>query len=154
MIQRIQSLYLLISSIIISFLIYSPLAFVIMPENNVSKLYSYGLKNISNSILTIDINPVPLIILSVVAAMLGLITIFLYKKRKIQIWLSILNIIILLIISGLTIYYCSFLSINYNAQVNYTITAIFPFISVILLFLSIKAIQKDEKLIRSIDRIR
>jgi hypothetical protein len=153
MIQRIQSLYMFIASVITSFIIYSPLAFITSPENNV-QLYSYGVKNISTSIITTDINPILIIILTVVSAMLGLVTIFLFKKRRLQIWLNILNILILLSIPALIVYYCVYISVNLNGTVSYTINSVFPFISIILIFLSIKRIQKDEKLIRSVDRIR
>ena len=38
--------------------------------------------------------------------------------------------------------------------VSYEITAIFPFVAAILTYLAIRAIGKDEALIRSMDRIR
>jgi hypothetical protein len=41
-----------------------------------------------------------------------------------------------------------------DAQVSYKVSIFFPLIAVILDYLAIRAIGKDEALIRSIDRIR
>jgi hypothetical protein len=154
MIQRIQSLYLFISSVITSFLIFTPLASFKLQDQIIGELYSYCIKNTAVSNVQIKFNPVLLIVLVVVSVMLGLFTIFLFKKRKLQIWLNVLNILILLAIITLIVYYCISISVNNNASINYYIQSILPFISIILIFLSIKRIHKDEKLIRSLDRVR
>jgi hypothetical protein len=151
MIQRIQTLYLLISSVIISFLFYSAIATF---DNNLYQLFSYGIKSNIPSVNPANTNPVIIFILAFIVFILGLVTIFMYKNRKVQTKLCIANIIILLILTGTIIYYCSTISVTLNTQVTYRITAIFPFISLILTYISMKSIQKDEKLVRSVDRIR
>ena len=154
MIQRIQSLYLLISSAICTILIFSPLASFRQGDQIAAELFSYGVKKVGNADLLISYNPVILVVLVTISAMLGIFTIFQYKKRPLQVLLSTFNIIILLVMLGMMVYYCIVISQGLNGSINYYIQAIFPFISIILLFLAIKSIRKDEKLIRSVDRIR
>ena len=129
MIQRIQSLYILIV-IILSFLV---LKLTIDYSNDI-KL---------NSFLTIYyvFYFIPLI---------GIFTLFLYKKRVTQskMCLIMLGVNVLVLISyGLKIYEGN------SSLINLVLIAC-TMIECILLFLARKAINKDVNLVRSIDRIR
>ena len=129
MIQRIQSLYILIV-IILSFLV---LKLTIDYSNDI-KL---------NSFLTIYyvFYFIPLI---------GIFTLFLYKKRVTQsmMCLIMLGVNVLVILSyGLKIYEGN------SSLINLVLIAC-TMIECILLFLARKAINKDVNLVRSIDRIR
>ncbi|MGM0408670.1 MAG: DUF4293 family protein, partial [Bacteroidota bacterium] len=55
---------------------------------------------------------------------------------------------------GLNYYYIQSFVSQLNGIVSYKITVIFPFVAAILTYLAIRAIGKDEALIRSMDRIR
>ena len=85
-----------------------------------------------------------------VAALTTIITIFLYKKRKLQI-----RMCYALILSAV-LAYIIFLIVNFGSlsTIGMSYTFIFPFIAIIFLFLAIRGIKKDEKLIRSLDRLR
>ena len=92
---------------------------------------------------------------SLVFAILGitsLVTIFLYKNRKRQLW--IVRILLLVFILVLVyIFYIQWQANNFRdkmAAVIYLITVV----SGILASLAIRAIRKDEKLVRSADRLR
>ena len=129
MIQRIQSLYILIV-IILSFLV---LKLTIDYSNDI-KL---------NSFLTIYyvFYFIPLI---------GIFTLFLYKKRVTQskMCLIMLGVNVLVILSyGLKIYEGN------SSLINLVLIAC-TMIECILLFVARKAIKKDINLVRSIDRIR
>jgi hypothetical protein len=87
------------------------------------------------------------------SVLLCLITIFLYRKRLLQIKLCITGIILQALIIAVIYMYVFRLSTVLNS-ISYDFTVFFPFLSVILLYLAIRAIRKDEKLIRSVDRIR
>ena len=129
MIQRIQSLYILIV-IILSFIV---LKLTIDYSNDI-KL---------NSFLTIYyvFYFIPLI---------GIFTLFLYKKRVTQskMCLIMLGVNVLVILSyGLKIY-------EENSSLINLVLIACTMIECILLFLARKAINKDVNLVRSIDRIR
>jgi len=90
----------------------------------------------------------------------SLITILAYKKRGLQIKLTKLNI--LLIVAKITaiFFYLDFAEKTINPklveqmQVNYNFVVLVPLLSLILAFLTIKFIKKDEDLIKATDRLR
>ena len=83
-----------------------------------------------------------------------IVTIFLYKKRKLQIKICYIILLLLVIIYVINfIFTQQFLHIADFFQ-YIRLTFIFPFISFILVYLAIRGIKKDEKLVRSLDRLR
>ena len=85
-----------------------------------------------------------------VVALSAIITIFLYKKRKIQVRICYAMLVLLVLA------YIIYLIVNLESlsltEMSYTF--IFPFISIIFTYLAIRGIKKDEKLVRSLDRLR
>ena len=75
--------------------------------------------------------------------------IFMYKSRKQQLWLTV--VAACLSILNLVIYFYEVKKFNSG---NMSLTAILAFAIPILLILAINGIRKDEKLIRSLDRLR
>jgi glucose-6-phosphate-specific signal transduction histidine kinase len=89
-----------------------------------------------------------------ITALLALFNIFLYKKRKLQIRLC--YALLLLPVLLYVIYFIfdrQFLPLSEFFQQT-PLTFVFPFIAVILIYLAIRGIKKDEKLVRSLDRLR
>jgi len=84
--------------------------------------------------------------------LLHLIIIFLYKKRILQIKILGFTMVLLLGLVGVMLYflYAAF----EGAEVVFKIPIVFPVIAFILDYLAIRAIGKDEALIRSLNRIR
>ncbi len=68
--------------------------------------------------------------------------------------LNLFNIVLMIGYLGLNYYYIQNFSKQLSGVVSYEITAIFPFVAAVLTYLAIRAIGKDEALIRSMDRIR
>ena len=138
MIQRIQSIYLLLTTLC-SVLFLSMKMFVFRNET---------------TIVGSEEMIMPLVILLVLAATISFITIFLYKKRKLQLKLSmvllILSIILLLAVAS----YAFLLSGKYNAQLQFRVNLIFPVLVLIFSILAHRGIKKDEKLVKSYDRLR
>ena len=129
MIQRIQTLYILIV-IILSFLM---LKLTIDFSNDIK------LNSLVKTYYVFYFIPV-----------IGILTLFLYKKRVIQskMCLIMLGINVLVLISyGLKIY-------EGNSSFIILVLIACSIIECILLFVARKAINKDENLVRSIDRIR
>jgi len=152
MIQRIQSVYLLIVTILLGSIFAYPLAELLSSDGQLF-IYNFNGLSIENEpgmyLLT-----VPPVILLAITILISFVSIFLYKKRVLQMRLNSFNIILMLGYLGLNYYYIHNFSKQLDGVVSYQITAIFPFIAAIFTYLAIRAIGKDEALIRSMDRIR
>ncbi len=152
MIQRIQTVYLLIITLLMGSMFFYPYAELLAQDN---QIYSYSYNGLfldgNNSIYFSTIPP--LILLSAIV-LLSFGNIFLFKKRILHIRLIVINIMLMLGYIGLNYYYIKSFSTQLTGVISYNIIVIFPLISVILGYLAIRAIGKDEALVRSLDRIR
>lgn len=147
MIQRIQTVYIFIAGLITASLL--KLKFADLIVNN--ELLTFSAKGIfSETEQIFDGLSVMLFIGGI--ALLHIVTIFLYKKRILQIRLLVFSIVLLLGLFGMLLYF-SFLAFE-DAQAALKIPVAFPFVAVILDYLAIRAIGKDEALVRSLNRIR
>lgn len=88
-------------------------------------------------------------ILTVLSAVLAIVTIFLYRNRKLQLRLTYLGIFITAVL--LTLYFVEIAHFNTG---TIALWAIFYFAILICFILAARGILKDEKLIRSMDRLR
>lgn len=147
MIQRIQTVYLLISALLIASLM--KLTFAELSVNN--ELYTFVAKGIFKGEELI-FNGMAIFVFIPVIALLHFITIFLYKKRILQIRILVFSIVLLLGLFGLFFYF-SYAGFD-SAKIAFKIPVAFPLVAVILDYLAIRAIGKDEALIRSLNRIR
>ena len=92
-------------------------------------------------------------IITVVLVLLGLLSIFSYKNRKRQILLNLISIIINALLLGLLAYWL----LNLSGGIQFPekgIEPIFPLISMICLFIANVFIRKDDRLVKSVDRLR
>ena len=86
---------------------------------------------------------------------LGLAGLVLYKNRKIQLLLASVNY--LLILGVIIMMYMYSLRINYfegSGSQSFTFFALLPISLLFFNFLAVRGIKKDERLIRSMDRLR
>ncbi|TXE18657.1 DUF4293 family protein [Psychroserpens burtonensis] len=87
------------------------------------------------------------------SALLSLISIFSFKNRKFQFVLGRLNIILNFILLGFFVY--QLLMPPGESHISEKGVGIFiPILSIVLLVLANKAIKKDEDLVKSVDRLR
>lgn len=136
MLQRIQTIYLLLCM-----LISGVLPFFIKIWTTESKLEVYANSN------TIYIG------LFLISAILAVLSIISFKKRQNQFVLNRLNMILNFIIIGLLVYHS--LSLSGEAKVSEKgIGMLLPIFSIVFLALANKAIKRDEDLVKSVDRIR
>ncbi len=136
MIQRIQTIYLLLSAGISAGLIY---VFHLWTNKE-------GLK-----IFADDINYV--FALFLVSAFFSIAAVFIYKNRQTQFVLGRLNILLNFILLGFFVYQ----SLNVSGEADVSekgIGILLPILSIVLLVLANKAIKKDEDLVKSVDRLR
>ena len=154
MIQRIQTVYLIIAIILLTLLISNPVAEIIISE----KLHLVFKFNRIESPTVPEFNAVsawPVAVLLFAILLIGLSTIFLYQFRILQMRLCIFNILLMFGLAGM-IYFLTKITLKQcNGEESIFLWPIvIPFISIILTFLAFKGIQKDENLVRSYDRIR
>jgi len=136
MIQRIQSIWLLLAAIA-SLLTFK---FSFYFGQRVGGLINEGLNAASGLLL---------IVLAAATGIGSFIAIFLYKDRKTQ--LRIAAIAFLLSVLSLVLY---FTQIKKFTSGELSFTAIIAFLVPVFLLLAVKGIWKDQKLIKSLDRLR
>lgn len=151
MIQRIQSIYLFFALTMMVLPFFIPYAEVIGQYGEVYQLTGQGIFAQGGQLLEYTY---PTLIILGVSALLSLVTIFLYKKRLLQLRLSVINLFLMLGSVALMAYYLFHFHQSEPGLIQYDFGFVFPVIAFILTILAFRAIKKDELLIRSADRIR
>ena len=90
---------------------------------------------------------------TVILVLAGLLSIFSFKKRKRKILLNNISLIINALLVGLLIYWLLNLSGGISIPEK-GIEPVFPFLSIVCLLLANMFIRKDERLVKSVDRLR
>jgi len=147
MIQRVQTVFLIVSTILIGILFALPIAE--LAKDGV--IYLFNCKGI---LLNGVVKQSGFVVISIIAIILAasVFTIFDFKNRKRQIWIILLNIVFKLALVGILVFYTYF-SIS-GAQISLKVGMVFPLLAIVFDYLAILGVRKDEALIRSIDRIR
>ena len=141
MIQRKQSLFLLLSVLLNVLLIYLPLYELITTDTTSGQQQFIT----SNAILTI---------LNGAIGVLCFFAIFFFKNRKLQIRICNLSILLTCILIGLLFFAADSVSSAHNQRIHYLYGTYFPLIEILFIFLATRGIKKDEDLVRSADRLR
>ncbi|WP_118974634.1 DUF4293 domain-containing protein [Taibaiella koreensis] len=142
MIQRIQSLWLLLAAIVMATIFYFP-TYVITGTTTAQN------RTVGNDPLAI--------ILAVLSIILSLVVLFRFKNRKSQLSLTWINILACV---GLQAWL--FIGINNFRNTpemaalpgHYWVGTFLPLVTLLLLFMARAGIRKDEKLVKSLDRLR
>lgn len=157
MIQRIQTIWLLLASVVI-------LGLFIFPYLNYTDLVGLGKKllvtgeysavnneSVKQSSFTLQM------IATIAIALVPLITIFQFKNRKLQIKL-IYTAMVLIALLGIWMYFTSAATLDLISQKfgahNIGVGFFLLPVAIIFMSLAIGGIRKDEKLIKSADRLR
>jgi hypothetical protein len=143
MIQRIQSIYLFLASVVSGVLI------IVFNLWKTLKEQIFVLDLFSKELFTFRVIP----LMFITSSILSLVTIFLYKDRKLQFVIGRIIILINLFLLGLLIY----LSLTLPGETSVSekgIGMFLPILVVLLIVLANKAIKKDEDLVKSVDRLR
>ena len=154
MIQRIQTLYLLIIAALMAVTLFSGLAWFAGDAGEFG-LYAFGLKTAEGELVQ---STVYMGVLLALACALPLVTIFLFKRRLVQIRLCAVELVLLIgagAMMGIYFYLCN----RYFADSEFyshtlKISLVFPLVCLVFDLLALRAIFRDEKLVRSLDRIR
>lgn len=155
MIQRIQTIYLLLATALMSLTLFLPLATIWEGGNEivVKAFFVNGEMGFKAPL------PIYMGIVFFITTLLPLVTIFLFKKRLTQIRLCVSEIVLLLGSATFVALYCyrlcdvlSEMFTNLNFTLGFA--ALMPVVAIIPVVLAIRGIAKDEALVRSLDRIR
>jgi hypothetical protein len=144
MIQRIQSVYLLLATLLSSGMIF---VFSLWIDSEGIEFFAMDSFSSQNTML------ISMSALFFVSALLTFIAIFQYKNRKLQFVLGRLSILINFILLGILVYFTQ----NLSGEINVSekgIGLLIPIISIVFIALANKAIKKDEELVKSVDRLR
>lgn len=158
MIQRVQTLYLLLATIFTGLLLFVPLASSDISNVHVD-LTAWGIyvtDMTNNGLITKVLSHSWFGILLTVTTLLPFATIFLYKNRKRQMLLCIVEIILLAVSAGLLIYLQQTDMLEGMAQPKFVLLSQsgLLLLSIVSVWIARRRIAKDEALVRSLDRIR
>lgn len=150
MIQRIQTLYLLLVVILGTLLcFFSPVQFLMPNGTEYIRLLAFA--------------KWPLAVMSVSIPVLAFLIIFLFRRRLLQVRLCIVNVLMCLGYYAMLALYTSFVVKGYEpidaqllagADWYLTVWAALPMVNIILSMMATRRILKDEALVRAADRLR
>ncbi|NEU09890.1 DUF4293 domain-containing protein [Flavihumibacter sp. R14] len=155
MLQRVQTIWLFFATAAIFSLFLFPYLQVLGPDGTAKALKVTGVYQDMNGQV---VQTEPFLALTIATVILGLIPfviIFFYRNRKKQINISYLAILAILGYSFWLVQTAKNVLGNVTLQLgNYGIGVILPSLAILFIILALRGIRKDEKLVRSADRLR
>lgn len=143
MIQRIQSIFLLIASGGFGSLFAFPFA---SSEKSFGTVFSDSMLNLSDNI--------GLLVLAIVGGILSLVAIFLFHNRKLQKMTTWLSVMAGFALAGLSFGIYTKHSEDLANTISMDLGFGMPVLSIVMGILAIVFIGKDDKLVKSMDRLR
>ncbi|HZG24972.1 MAG TPA: DUF4293 domain-containing protein [Chitinophagaceae bacterium] len=141
MIQRLQSIWLVLAAICGFALTQVPLFIGRLANNMVKKIIA------TESLL--------LFAISVGVACLAAACIFLYKNRPLQFKLSVIGVVLSILVVCLEVWYVEqFKDSNQMVRGTYYWGGLLPIAMTVFFILAARGIYKDERLVKSLDRLR
>ncbi len=138
MIQRIQSVYLLLVVIACIAYIFVPFGLIRTAEGNYE---TWAIKQVT-----------PIMIENILVAVVAFISIFLFKKRKTQMKVVLINIVLSVVLIGIFLF-----GLTQHIGIDnyiFKIGAILPVFILLFNMLAYGSIKHDEALVKSMDRLR
>ena len=163
MIQRIQSIYLLVVLILSMVTLLSP----VLELASADAYYELSVRGLERSTAASALiaggeeqadvveHAWMLTLISAIIPFITLITIWLYKHRQLQIRLTVFNSLLMLGYYGMYAFYLYYFKEKYAADaVHPLLPAVFPLVCIVLNVLAIRGIAKDDALVKSYERLR
>jgi len=142
MIQRKQSLWLLLAALLNAGVLYFDLYKTHTLVNGIDTL---GQLRVSDHY--------PSLIIAVVMTLIPLVTIFMFKNRKQQMRLTAYSMVAEAAFIAMLLMRVSKITPPPSSG-TYWIGSILPIVAIIFLFMALLGIRRDEKLVKSVDRLR
>lgn len=149
MIQRKQTIYLFVAMLLLIVSMFMPIAIFVHTDMTPDAVWT-------NCVLKqgdiIGINVLPALLVSM-ATLVSIITIFMYKRRQTQMKLCLLGMLFGVaweaVFATMT-----FTTYRHMGAIHVKSAPVLVLISILLFYLARRGVQTDEKLVRSMDRIR
>jgi len=154
MIQRIQTLFLLIAVVLLAFLFSNPLAEIMVSDDLILILKYNRIQSVTGTEF-VPVSTWPVAVLLILSVLIGFVAVFLYRNRILQMRLCVLNILLMFGLEGL-IYFVTKSTLKHmnGSDSVFLWPIVLPYISIILTYLAFKKIQRDEIMVRFSGRIR
>jgi len=145
MIQRIQTIFLLLAAACFAILFITPMATSDKPTAQF----------LSDKVYTVQ-DHIALLGLTILGATIAIVTIFLYNNRKLQIKLGYGIMLMAIVLSLMSFLFLTNDTVNQDttAQIHDQWGMFIPLVSVLLAVLANHYIRKDDQLVKSMDRLR
>jgi len=155
MIQRVQTVYLFLTTILSVIFLSGHIIKFPDGQKNVLDISSEGIRIAEN----VD-GPATLWILMILTSLVLLIllfsfiTVFFYRKRKIQMKLAAVVIILVCLLLLGSVGYYFFVTRLYTGEIRLGLNMIILPVMLLFSYLAYRGISKDEELVKSYDRLR
>ena len=155
MLQRIQTVYLLIIVVLSGITLFIPnVQFLSNPGNPEYVLNLKGLYGVTENAKILMQDVWVLTTIKTLIALIALYTIFIYKKRILQIRLTIFNMVLMMGYYPILFIYLWLIKSNLKIEYLIGFVTVFHVINIVLSVLAIRAIGRDEALVKSLNRLR
>ena len=158
MIQRIQSIYLLLATLAGAMTFFLPYAHFYTENAKVAEYAMFGVFNVQSSVVEMTGPFVfPAWIMGAFSVLIPLISIFLFKNRPLQ--MRIVRLAYLINLGYIVYLFYAIDSINDSVfdgslEILHHSGFYMPVIAIVFCFLAMRGIKADEALVKSLDRIR
>ncbi len=157
MIQRIQTIYLLLAAIAVGIAAFMPLAFISTANGDLFDLYASGLYDVKQGALIQS--AIYMLILALVTIVVPIVSIFLFKNRMLQMRVCVIEVVLLIgfyAMVGAYYFLCNRALGQIGIEMQGVHPAIFtPLVAIVLVLCATRAIFNDEiKVKASESRIR
>lgn len=140
MIQRVQTIWLLLAAGLMTCVFFLPLG----------TLFGHG-----EQVVLRAREWWPMAVLTGLAALLLIVTIFTYKRRWLQLRLCFSATVMTLGTQGFAAFYVLRMGgIEDVVSWKFGVAAIFPLVAFVLVLLAIRGVVRDDRLVKSLDRLR
>lgn len=155
MIQRIQSVYLLLAGVLSAIAFFMPLAYFTGTAGT-WEMYTTAFTQATATTAAGDVPSLPwgILLLSLICVIIPVFCIFKYNNRKLQMTLCTISIVSYILYYAAYIAYGFTLSRGLTASFTPTLYIVLPSFALLSVILARKAIKSDEEKVRAADRIR
>jgi len=151
MIQRIQSIWLLLATIVLILMLFLPIATNVGGKESV--VYIKGMQqSFSGDGLLVKTN-IPMLLTGIVITLICFVNIFNFKRRSLQKKIIVFTIVAIIGFAFWCSIYLKQLPTGIEGA-SFGAGAYMPALAILFLVLAIFGINKDERLIRSAERLR
>ena len=156
MIQRLQTIFLALVAVLALVSSFLPIMGL---SGDAGEFVMNNYKTISATDASVLTKNMGVGVLHGLVLLVAIVSIFMFKNRSLQIKLSKLNILLIALEVAAIVVYSDLAKSAIGAApedvvVSFKIGAIIPVLSLILTYLAIRFIKKDDALVRSADRLR